>query len=189
MDRNLAAAVSRASIINVSGWFQRHASPKIRTVAGSAAGGRWGLPGAYPVIYLGRPSESVVVEAYRHLVDGVEGMRPDLVGPRTVFEVEVVLTQILDLRDLTSLREVGLDQAALLGPHAPCQRVGQAAHQLGLHGVLAPAATEIGETLALFERHLPESELPAVVAISRWGELPADPRTLEQRARQMQEGR
>jgi hypothetical protein len=58
MDRNLAAAVSRASIIELRGRFQRHASPKIRTIAGSAAGGRWGLPGAFPVIYLGRPPES-----------------------------------------------------------------------------------------------------------------------------------
>lgn len=78
MDRNLAAAVSKASIIDVRGRFQRHASPKQRTVAGSAAGGRWGLPGAYPVIYLGRPPGSVVAEAYRHLVDGVEGMRRTL---------------------------------------------------------------------------------------------------------------
>jgi RES domain-containing protein len=135
MDRNLAAAVSRASIIEVEGRFQRHASPKFRTVAGSAAGGRWGLPGAYPVIYVGRPLESVVAEAHRNLVDGVEGMRADLVGPRTVFELEVRVTQILDLRDPESLRLTGLDAESLLGPHAPCQRVGQAAHQLGLHGV------------------------------------------------------
>jgi hypothetical protein len=29
-------------------------------------------------------------------------------------------------------------------------------------------AREIGETLALFERHLPEVELPAIVAEERW---------------------
>ena len=185
MDRNLAAAVSHASIVEVSGRFQRHASPKIRTLSGSAAGGRWGQPGAYPVIYLGRPVESVVAEAYRNLVDGVEGMRPELVGPRTLFDVVVDVTNILDLRDPESLRVVGLDAESLRGPHAPCQRVGQGAHQLGLHGVLAPAATELGETLALFERHLPETELPRVVELSRWESLPADPRNEEQRARQL----
>lgn len=94
------------------------------------------------------------------------------------------MTQVLDLRDSTSLLLVGLDEAALLGPHAPCQRVGQAAHQLGLHGVLAPAATEIGETLALFERHLSEAEAPVVVNVLRWDKLPPDPRTLEQRTHQ-----
>jgi RES domain-containing protein len=184
VDRNLAVAVSRASIIEVRGRFERHASPKVRTLAGSAAGGRWGRPGAYPVIYLGRPIESVIAEAYRHLVDGAEGMRPELVGPRNLFEVGVDVTEILDLRDSQSLEAVGLDVAALLGPYAPCQRVGQAAHQLGLHGVLAPAATEIGDTLALFERHLPEAELPVLISTSRWDRLPEDPRTSDQRARQ-----
>ncbi|HXN36783.1 MAG TPA: RES family NAD+ phosphorylase [Solirubrobacteraceae bacterium] len=185
MDRNLAANVARGSIIDVAGRFQRHASPKVRTLAGSTAGGRWGLPNTYPVIYLGRPVDSVVVEAYRRLVDGVEGMTADLVGPRTVFEVQVRITQVLDLRDDETLALVGLDQPSLIGGHGPCQRVGQAAHQLGLHGILAPAATELGETLALFERHLPEHELPVIIGEGRWESLPPDPRTSEQRARQL----
>lgn len=186
MDRNLAAQVAQARIVDVSGRFSRHVSPKVRTLAGSTAGGRWGLPNTYPVLYLGRPSASVVAEAYRRLVDGVEGMTGDLVGPRMVFEVEVRLTQILDLRDAETLREVGLDRDALLGGYGPCQRVGQAAHQLGLHGVIVPAATEIGETLALFERHLPEPELPEIVAVARWESLPNDPRTDAQRVHQLQ---
>jgi RES domain-containing protein len=186
VDRNLAAAAARGSIIDVEGRFHRHASPKVRTLAGSTAGGRWSLPNTYPVIYLGRPPESVIAEAYRRLVDAVEGMTADLVGPRTIFEVEVRTSQILDLRDRGSLELVGLDEDALAGGHGPCQRVGQAAHQLGLHGILAPAATELGETLALFERHLPESEMPIIVAEGRWDPLPPDPRNEEQRARQFQ---
>jgi RES domain len=118
-----------------------------------------------------------VAEAYRRLVDGVEGMTPDLVGPRTLFEVDIRASQILDLRDPETLALVGLDEPALLGGHGPCQRVGQAAHQLGIHGILAPAATELGETLALFERHLPEAELPIIVGEERWESLPPDPRT------------
>jgi hypothetical protein len=187
MDRNLAAEVAKGRIIDVAGRFARHVSPKVRTLAGSTAGGRWGLPSTYPVLYLGRPIESVTAEAYRRLVDGVEGMTGDLVGPRTVFDVDVRVTQILDLRDHETLRRAGLDDAALLGGHGPCQCVGQAAHQLGLHGILAPAATEIGETLALFERHLPEVELPTIVAEERWETLPADPRSEAQWTRQAQE--
>jgi hypothetical protein len=114
-------------------------------------------------------------------------MTGDLVGPRTVFDVDVRVTQILDLRDHETLRRVSLDDAALLGGYGPCQRVGQAAHQLGLHGILAPAATEIGETLALFERHLPEVELPIIAAEERWERLPPDPRSERQRTRQVQE--
>jgi len=36
--------------------------------------------------------------------------------------------------------------------------VGLAAHQLGLHGVIAPAATGLGLTLALFEHNLPAEQ-------------------------------
>ena len=140
----------------------------------------------YSVLYLGRPIDSVVAEAYRRLVDGVEGMTGDLVGPRTVFEVEVCVRNILDLRDAETLRQLGLDDEALLGGYGPCQRVGQAAHQLGLHGIIVPAATEMGETLALFERHLPEAELPEIVGVDRWDGLPIDPRTDVQRIRQLQ---
>ena len=70
------------------------------------------------------------------------------------------------------------DQALgdLFGPPAPCQRVGQAAHQLGLHGLIAPAATEVGETLALFEQHLPEAQLPVLTDEALWVTLPPDPR-------------
>ena len=54
----------------------------MRGLRASSAGGRWGPPRAYAVLYLGRPEASVIAEAYRSLVDGVEGMRPELVGPR-----------------------------------------------------------------------------------------------------------
>lgn len=176
MDRNLAEAISRASIVRVEGEFERHVSMKVRTLTGSRSGGRWGQPGAYPVLYLGRPTESVIVEAYRHLVDDVEGARPDMVQPRRLLTCSVSVTQILDLRDEESQRLTGLAFQDLLGPHAPCQRVGSAAHQLGLHGLIAPAATGLGETLALFEQHVPQDELPNLIAEETWQTLPADPR-------------
>jgi RES domain-containing protein len=176
MDRNLAVAVSKAGVTEVEGIFERHVSPQIRTLTGSSAGGRWGPPGAYSTLYLGRPTESVVGEAYRHLVDEVEGMRPELVGPRRLLVCEVRVSNVLDLRDSKNQELVGLDIQALLGDHAPCQRVGSAAHQLSLHGVIAPAATGLGETLALFESHLPEEELPTLIESTIWESLPADPR-------------
>jgi hypothetical protein len=55
---------------------------------------------------------------------------------------------------------------------------GEVAHQLRLHGIIAPAATGLGETLALFEQHLPADEMPALVADELWDVLPADPRRL-----------
>jgi hypothetical protein len=80
----------------------------------------------------------VIVEAYRALVDGVEGMRPELVGPRRLFTVQVDVDNLLDLRPPEHQAAVGLDDDALSGPWGPCQRVGAAAHQLGWHGVIAP---------------------------------------------------
>jgi hypothetical protein len=179
VDRNLAVAVAGCGTTSISGVFMRHASPRARTLTGSTAGGRWGAPGAYSVLYLGRPRASVVVEAYRHLVDDVEGMRPELVGPRVLLTVDVALTNVLDLREAEQQEAVGLTFNDLLsGPreHARCQRVGQATHQLGLHALIAPAATGLGETLAVFELHLPPSEQPVLLDAEEWPQLPEDPR-------------
>jgi hypothetical protein len=84
----------------------------------------------------------------------------------------------VDLRNPESRDEVALTSDDLRGPHDPCQAVGLAAHQLGLHGVIAPAATGLGETLALFERHLPATEVPTLLEETLWDQLPPDPRVL-----------
>jgi RES domain-containing protein len=178
MERDLAVRVARGKTMTVEGEFERHVSPNVRSFTGSASGGRWGPAGAYPVIYLGRPRASVVVEAYRRLVDDVDGMTGDKVGPRRVLTANVHVTEILDLTDPDSRDEIGLATDDLEGPYEPCQRVGLAAHQLGLHGVLAPAATSLGETLALFERQLPAVELPVLVGEELLATLPPDPRVL-----------
>jgi RES domain-containing protein len=174
--RALAAAVARAPTTRVRGIFERHVSLSVRDLRASAAGGRWGPPGAYPVLYLGRPTESVVAEAYRALVDPVEGMTPDLVGPRRLLRCTVRASRILDLRDADVQDLVGLDPESLTGPHRPCQRIGEAAHTAGLHGIIAPAATRLGQTLALFELHLPDNELPQLTSETVWQTLPTDPR-------------
>ncbi|HWF50477.1 MAG TPA: RES family NAD+ phosphorylase [Solirubrobacteraceae bacterium] len=172
-------AVAAAGTVTVERTFQRHTSPRYRTLSGSAAGGRWGPPGAYPVLYLGRPTDSVAVEAYRHLVEPIEGMRPELVGPRRLLTCEVKITRVLDLRDSDVRAQVGLGQEGLMsevGDYEACHRVGLAAHQLAFHGILAPAATGLGETFAIFERRLPADEQPELVADEMWETLPADPR-------------
>lgn len=181
MDRNLAVAVAGCGTIEVSGIFERHVSPDVRTLTGSAAGGRWGAPGAYSVLYLGRPRNSIVAEAYRHLVDDTEGLTGDMVGPRRLLKVEVSLSSVLDLRAELNQQSVGLTVADLLSPtsqHARCQRVGRVAHQLGLHGIIAPAATGLGETLAVFELHLTPEEQPLLIGEEDWRRLPPDPRVL-----------
>ena len=179
---NLAVAVSRAQISTVEGLFQRHSSPRVTTLTGSPAGGRWGPAGAFPVLYVGRPTSSVTIEAYRHMVDDVEGMTGDKVGARTLWTCQINVTNVLDLRPAHSRDAVSLtleDLSSQIDNYGVCQRVAQAAYQLQLHGIIAPAAGGLGgETLALFEHHLPVGELPVVVRRETWNHLPADPRRL-----------
>lgn len=181
MSDELAEAVARVRRTAVTGEFRRHTAVRVTTLHGTSAGGRWGPPGAFPVLYLGRPPASVIVEAYRHLVDSVEGMRPELVAPRRIFTCEVAVTEVVDLRTAEAQDLVGLDEASLrseVGDNARCQAVASTAHELGAHGIVAPAATGLGETLALFTTHLPTSELPLITSVAIWERLPPDPRRL-----------
>lgn len=67
--RDLLAAIAEIDPIHLDGTFERHSSLRWEELKASAAGGRWGTRRMFEVLYLGRPRESVVVEAYRHLVD------------------------------------------------------------------------------------------------------------------------
>lgn len=180
MARELAIAVAACEPVAIDGLFQRHSSPRWPPLNGSNSGGRWGRPGTYPVLYLGRPTASVIIEAYRHLVDDVEGMRAELVQPRALVTCAVDCTNILDVRNRQNQIRVGLtanDLASAVGDYDACQRVAGVAHQLGFHGVIATSASGTGETLGLFEQRLPATELPIQVgAVELWDGLPADPR-------------
>jgi hypothetical protein len=121
----------------------------------------------------------VVVEAYRHLVETVEGMQPQMVGPRRLVTCEIEIMSVLDLRETESRDAIGLtiaDLCSAVGDYETCHRVGQAAYKLGLHGVIAPAAGGLGETLAVFEDRLVEEERLALIERQTWESLPADPR-------------
>jgi RES domain-containing protein len=181
--RKLVLAVAAGPRTAIQGSFERHVSANWRELTGSNSGGRWGPPGIYSVLYLGRPRSSVAVEAYRHLVDpfAEDGMTGDMVAPRRLLSCEVDVTDVLDLRSDEALQVVGLsgdDLSSPIGEYQACQSIGRVAHQLGLHGIIAPAATGLGETLALFEQHLPAAELPHLIGEEMWDRLPADPRRL-----------
>lgn len=183
MARKLAQDVAAAQRSAIAGRFERHVSQDWRELTGSNSGGRWGPEGSYSVLYLGRPRASVTVEAYRHLVDPFAdaGMTGDMVAPRRLLVCEVSVTEVLDLRGEAAQHRVGLTENDLIsdvGAYGACHAVGRVAHQLGLHGIIAPAATGLGETLALFEQHLPADEMPVLVADELWDVLPADPRRL-----------
>jgi len=72
----------------------------------------------------------------------------------------------------------GGDPVLYLGkPYAACQNVAAAAQELEFHGLVAPAATKLGETLVLFTDLLPPAEHPVRTADELWVKLPPDPRS------------
>lgn len=147
--------------------------------------GRWGTAGGHPVLYLGKPTDSVVVEDYCHLIDPVvvSGGAVLPIRPRVVISCEVSVTNILDLRSAATRTLSGLTLKQLQSDtsdnaaYAACQNVSAAAHQREFHGLLAPAATKPGETLVLFTGLLPPEEHPVGTDEELWVKLPPDPRS------------
>lgn len=158
----------------VEGGFLRHQPARRRELGGTRHGGRFSPPGEFAAIYFGRPLRAVVAEAYRHLVDPFE-IDPATVEPRWLFEVEVSLQEVLDLRDEALRRAVELSPADLAGEHDRCQAVGRRTFEAGYQGVIAPAATSLGETLCVFAERVGPEALNVVER--RLWVLPADPRT------------
>jgi hypothetical protein len=181
--RDLLIALADLDSIRLEGRFERHLSLKWDELQPSSAGGRWSAPRAFEVLYMGRPRPSVVVEAYRHLVDD-ELDYPELAASvleRRIIACEIDVPGILDLRPKAVRDHLGLSDQVLaseVGDYELCQQIGAAAHQLRATGLVAPAATKLGETLALFPMNLPTENWPVVVERGIWHGLPPDPRRL-----------
>ena len=81
--------------------------------------------------------------------------------PRALLTCTVNVTCLLDLRTDMGRNQAGLTVQDLTSDtvdrdaYSRCQHVSQAAHESGRHGIIAPAATGMGETLALFVDVLP----------------------------------
>jgi len=157
---SLATRVAQAPIATVEGTWHRHVAAGHTNAAleGRTAFGRWGTPDGFRVLYLGQPRSSVVVEAYRHLVDPVEDYQPEMIATRAYVTCTVNVQEVLDLRTATGRASAGLPLDVLTSEtrnrdvYRQCQEVSAVAHQLGLHGLIAPAATGLGETLVVFRR-------------------------------------
>jgi RES domain len=100
---------------------------------------------------------------------------------RRIVTCKVDVPGVLDLRPADARTAISLTDAQLFsdtGDYAACQAVGAAAHELGVAGLIAPAASRRGETLALFSANLPSECRPKVVKRDIWRGLPPDPRRL-----------
>ncbi len=188
----LAARLAELDRSSERGEWQRHVATSYvaRALEGRQANGRWGTKSGFPVLYLGRPTASVVVEAYRHLVDPIQFDSGDdrerflaALQPRTLVTCSLDVDNLLDLRPAGARARAGLTIQDLTSPtndsqaYAKCQQVALVAHQLRHHGIVAPAATGVGETIALFMDVLPAAQHPVAFGESQmWNRLPADPR-------------
>jgi len=181
---SLANEVALAPATSDNGVWQRHIPARYLPDAlkGRVARSRWGTAGGFPILHLGAPTNSVIVEAYRHLVDPVEDDVLSQLAPRRLVTCRVSVTDLLDLRTSTARMTLGLPMSILTSEthdreaYETCQRVAATAHQLGLHGLITPAATTMGETLALFTQNLPDAQRPILLDDELWDTLPADPR-------------
>lgn len=191
MDDSLAVRVAAVPVTTVTGSWLRHAFAAYpeRALEGRVYDGRWSTKPGYPVLYLGRPLDSVIVEAYRHLVDPVED--PALLAqihPRLLVTAKVNVSRVLDLRTADARASAGLtldDLRSGVDDYAPCQQVSQVAHQLRRHGILAPAATGQGETLTLFSDLTDAAGEKPIRGGDDvlWARLPPDPRIPGSRTR------
>ncbi len=188
----IAARIADRQRGTASGEWQRHVACTYASKAleGRVAHGRWGTCAGFPVLYLGRPTESVILEAYRHLVDPIvfedqateEAFLRSL-APRALITCRVKVSDLLDLRSAGARSDVGLTIEDLTAPvndkkaYERCRHVAHVAHQLKLYGVVAPSATRMGETLALFMDVLPPGMRPIESRVAQpWARLPDDPR-------------
>src|SRR3954452_5881575 len=129
MDESLSLRVASVPVTTVIGTWVRHAFAAYpeRALDGRIYDGRWGTKPGFPVLYLGNPLDSVVVEAYRHLVDPVES--PDMLAhihPRILVTADVHVTDVLDLRTPGARAAAGLtlsDLESAVGDYARCQEV------------------------------------------------------------------
>jgi RES domain-containing protein len=158
---DIVEAVSELGGTTWSGVTFRHTAPEREPLSGAGAlifGGRWNPPGLVPTIYLAFPEEACVAE-FKRMAEG-QGRGPDSFLPRDLHLIDVSELNVLDLTAESSLRRLHLSMADIAGEDwTKCQKVGEAAHLLGLQGILAPSATSLGFVIAAFETNLQRGQL------------------------------
>ncbi|MGH2747796.1 MAG: RES family NAD+ phosphorylase [Actinomycetota bacterium] len=134
----------------------RQQAPKYDPLSGEGArrrGGRFNPPQSFPVLYLCTTRACTVAEFLRagsRLAIGPEGLLP-----RQVFKYDVGVDLVLDLTDDSTLEQLGLAVANLVGDDLSLTRsVGEAAHALGIQAIQSRSATEQDHVLSVFLENL-----------------------------------
>ena len=142
------------------GTAYRHTAPQYSALSGSGAaaiGGRWN-PKGVSTIYLAKPEAACVAEFMKLTQGQAKGVQSFL--PRDLHTITVTDLQVLDLTSEDARSSVGIEMLDIEdSDRSRCQEIGEAAHYLGLQGILAPSATHVGTVIAVFERNTRRGQL------------------------------
>lgn len=128
----------------------------------NTAGARWN-PSGVAAIYLSLTRDGAIAEGDHAIA--VQPFRPR--ARRYVYPIAVTLSDALDLRDETSLANVGLSLAEIGSDDlSACQEVGAAADWLECDGLLVPSARSASANLVIY----PANRSPHAVFESGDGE-------------------
>lgn len=159
-DPALLDELERIQAVSYRGTAWRHMFNGLDPQWPNTRGARWNPP-VTAALYLSLESDTAVAEA-DHSLD-IQPVRPKP-RSRQLYEVEIALVRVLDLRAEGVLERLGVDDDALRGhpPHA-CQAVGGAAAWLACDGLIVPSARSAGANLVAFvDRMDPDATLNIV---------------------------
>lgn len=144
----LAEVLARLAETGFDGHAWKHTLPNQSPTAANTKGARWN-PAGVPAVYLSIERDTALAEG-AYLV----GVQPQpITGMRHIHEVELSLRRVLDLRDPTVRRALGLSDADLRSSdQSACRTVGGTAEWLGVDALIVPSARTDGANLVVFER-------------------------------------
>lgn len=134
-------------------------------------GGRWNPPDSFSVLYLALGPQTTAAELRR--LAHRQAMPVASLLPRTLHTLRVSLGIVLDLRPQHVLDSLGIAEAIRGDDMQPTQAIGEAAHYLGIEGLLVPSATSVGDVLPIFFDRLGAGSKVEPIRTEEWTELPS----------------
>ncbi len=150
----------------------RHTGPDYHPLATEGSrirGGRWNPPDSFSVLYLGLDPQTTAAELRR--LAHRQAMPVASLLPRTLHTLRVSLGIVLDLRPQEVLGRLGIGETIRGDDMQPTQAIGEAAHYLGIEGILAPSATGVGDILPVFFDRLGAGSKVQPIRTEEWTEV------------------
>jgi RES domain-containing protein len=145
-DRAVLEALAGLPSVPWAGTVWRHTFADNPPDKANGRGARWNPPGT-DALYVSLDRDTAVAEADHQIA--MQPVRPR--AKRTIHQLGINLSNVLDLSDPNLLKRLGIDREALASlDFEACQKVGGAAARLGHDGILVPSARHSGTNLVVF---------------------------------------